>query len=111
MSSLSEFEAQTRKAIEQTRSRLTNARHLPGFYSTSPEKFRREIETIFMRAGISLRSDSLFISELQFGVSCALRRTACVTTIKPSIQPEERMLPGDFNGRRIAQPATFGVRE
>lgn len=49
MSSLSELDAQTRKAIEQTRSQLTDARHLPGFYYTSPEIYRREIDTIFMR--------------------------------------------------------------
>jgi Rieske 2Fe-2S family protein len=49
MSMITELNPETRKVIEQTRNQLTEARHLPGFFYTSPEIFQREIETIFMR--------------------------------------------------------------
>ena len=43
------LDEQTREAIEQTRSTLAEARHLPGFYYTSQEIFQREIDMIFMK--------------------------------------------------------------
>ena len=46
---IAELDPQTRKAIEQTRAGLAEARHLPGYYYTSQEIFQREIDTIFMR--------------------------------------------------------------
>ena len=36
-------------AIKQTRTNLDEARHLPGYFYTSEEIFRHEIDTIFMR--------------------------------------------------------------
>ncbi len=49
MSAIAELDPKTREAIQQTRASLTEARHLPGFYYTSPEIFQRELDTIFMR--------------------------------------------------------------
>ena len=49
MASISEFDPQVLSAIKQTRTDLDEARHLPGFFYTSPEIYQREIETIFMR--------------------------------------------------------------
>jgi len=49
MSTITELSPETRKAVEQTRTHLREARHLPGFYYTSSEIFAREIETIFLR--------------------------------------------------------------
>lgn len=49
MSKITELDPATRKAIQHTRTHLNEARHLPGFYYTSQEIFRREMETIFMR--------------------------------------------------------------
>ena len=49
MSAIAQLDPKTRKAIQQTRANLTEARHLPGFYYTSPEIFQRELDTIFMR--------------------------------------------------------------
>jgi len=44
-----DLDQKTRAAIERTRASLLEARHLPGFFYTSPEIFRLEIDTIFMR--------------------------------------------------------------
>src|SRR6188768_3970091 len=49
MAMIAELGPEFRTAIRQTRSHLSEARHLPGFYYTSPEIFQREIDTIFMR--------------------------------------------------------------
>jgi len=49
MSMIAELDPQTRRSIEQTRATLSEARHLPGSYYTSPEILQREIETVFMR--------------------------------------------------------------
>ena len=49
MTVIAELDPQTRKEIEQTRANLNEARHLPGYYYTSEEIFRREIDMIFMR--------------------------------------------------------------
>ena len=46
---IAELEPHTRAAIEKTRTELSSARHLPGFFYTSPEIFQREMDTIFMR--------------------------------------------------------------
>lgn len=49
MSQIAILDPQMRKAIEQTRTNLDEARHLPGFYYTSAEIFQREKDVIFMR--------------------------------------------------------------
>jgi phenylpropionate dioxygenase-like ring-hydroxylating dioxygenase large terminal subunit len=49
MSLITELDSETRKAIELTRINLPEARHLPGFFYSSEEIFKREIDTIFMR--------------------------------------------------------------
>ena len=46
---IAELDPHTRAAIEKTRTDLTSARHLPGFFYTSPDIFQREMDTIFMR--------------------------------------------------------------
>ena len=71
MSKIVELDPTTRQAIEQTRTNLNEARHLPGYYYTSPEILRREIDTIFMREWL------------------------CVGRV------EEYEKPGDFNAMRI----------
>lgn len=72
MPNIAPLDPNTRRSIEQTRAHLSEARHLPGFYYTSPEIFRREIDTIFMREWL------------------------CVGRV------EEYPKPGDYHAMRIA---------
>ncbi len=43
------LDAALREAIEKTRQGLSSARHLPGFFYTSPEIYAHEIDAIFMK--------------------------------------------------------------
>lgn len=72
MARITELDRQTLDAIANTRARLPEARHLPGFFYTSREIFEREIDTIFMREWL------------------------CVGRV------EEFEHPGDFHAMRIA---------